>query len=259
MAVPDPIAVTTDFRVVDESTDWIVVDKPAPLIVHPTNDKGEPTLLCGLEALLAFDLVNGAALSIITRLDRETSGLVLVAKNRLAARHFCRQMEQQKAGKEYLALVWGWPQWQEIRVDRPILRLGEVAESPIWVRQSAHEQGRACATTFTVEKRFAREEGQFSLLRCRPETGRMHQIRVHAEYLGHPLVGDKIYGTDGSPYLCFIETGWTPELAKELLLPRQALHATRFSIGWEERRLSWESPLPADLQAFVDGVPLPIA
>ncbi|MGB6223734.1 RluA family pseudouridine synthase [Haloferula sp.] len=246
-----------EFRVVDESADWIVVEKPAPLMVHPASGKfDEPTLLSGLQHLLAFELANGAGLSILTRLDRETSGLVLVAKNRRAARHFSLQLQRRQIEKEYLALVHGWPGWEEQKVERPIVRAGEVGESEIWLRQRVHSQGRECITGFRVERRFENRRGRFSILRCFPETGRMHQIRVHLEYLAHPIVGDKVYGDDGRAYLERVAGGLSEATLERLMLPRHALHATKLAAEWEGRRMEWSSDLPWDLARFVEGTSL---
>ena len=237
-----------EFRVIDESGDWIVVDKPAPLAVHPANGKVEATLLGGLEELLLYERANGARLSILTRLDRETSGLVLVAKNAAAARVFSMQFQNRRVEKEYLALVHGWPEWDSLRVEASIIRAG----GPIWLRQAVDPAGRDCVTAFSVEERFENPLGRFARLRCFPETGRMHQIRVHLEHAGHPLVGDKIYGTDGTPYLEQFEGRLSEESRKRLILPRHALHACRLAIGWEGRRLQWTSPFPGDLAAFAE-------
>jgi 23S rRNA pseudouridine1911/1915/1917 synthase len=242
-----------DFRVLGESDDWIVVDKPAPLIVHPANGKVEPNLLGGVEILLSYEMENGAALSIITRLDRETSGVVLIAKHRDAARDLCRVFERREAKKVYRAIVHGWPTADAWRCDASIRRAGEVGESDIWLRQMVHPSGRECVTRFEVERRFERAEGKFSLVRCFPESGRMHQIRVHLAHSGHPIVGDKIYSGDGSAYLVWTRTGWTESLEKRLLLPRHALHASRLAVPWENREVAWEAPLAEDLRAFVDG------
>jgi 23S rRNA pseudouridine1911/1915/1917 synthase len=258
-AMIGPIAVEPDFRVVDESPDWIVVDKAAPLLVHPTSSKPEPTLLGGLQALLAYELANGGRLSIINRLDRETSGLVLVAKHREAAREFGRAFAQRAARKEYLAVVHGWPERPAWRVEAPLRRLGEVAESAVWVRQCVDPGGRPAATRFRVVKRFRRGGRRFALVQCHPESGRMHQIRVHLEHTGHPLVGDKIYGGDGSAYLEFIEGGWSPGLERRLQLPRHGLHASGLSLSRGGRRLGWHSPLPADLRRFLVGAPSDVA
>ena len=90
---------------------------------------------------------------------------------------------------------------------------------------------------------------KFSIVRARPVTGRTHQIRVHLAHLGHPIVGDKIYGPNEKLYLRFIETGWTDELAEQLLLPRHALHSARLTID----DLDWQIPLPDDLQTWQRG------
>lgn len=247
------LQVVVDFRMISESDDWIVVDKPAPLIVHPANNKPEPTLLGGLERLLAFEIQNGACLGIITRLDRETSGLVLVAKNTRTAREFGWIFERREAHKEYLAIVKGWPEADEWDCGEPILRAGEIGPSPIWVRQLTHPSGKECRTRFHVERRFEREGEKFSLIRCFPETGRMHQIRVHLAHGGHPILGDKIYSGDGAEYLEWMEYGWTPELQKRLILPRHALHAAALEIPWNGNSMRWETDLPTDMAEFCDG------
>ncbi len=233
----------------DETEDYLVVDKPPHLMVHPSVPGNPPTLLDGLEALCAYELACGARLSLVNRLDRETSGIVLVAKHRAAARMFGKAMERREFRKSYLAVAWGWPEADEFLVDAPLRRKGEIEDSSVWVKQIVHPGGKESATRFEVLRRFERETtngSRFSLLRCHPLTGRMHQIRVHAAHVGHPLVGDKLYGPGERCYLDFIETGWTPPLQCLLLLDRQALHAA--ALGWE--RHEWHSPLPADLAAF---------
>lgn len=230
-----------------ETEAFLVADKPAPLIVHPANGKAEPTLLGGLGCLLAYETANGAVLSIITRLDRETSGLVLVAKRRKAARSLRRMMEEGRIRKDYTAIVHGWPDWDRLRISAPILRKGEVEPCAIWLRQCVHPDGKASLTYFEVLRRVETSRGRFSEVRCLPVTGRTHQIRVHLEHAGYPIVGDKIYGTCGSAYLQFIRTGWSGELAESLLLPRQALHASGLALEWEGATMAWSSPLPGDL------------
>ena len=130
--------------------------------------------------------------------------------------------------------------------------LGETGRAPT-VRDLAQAndppRGRPARTDFRVEKRFTRNSGEcFSLIRAFPRTGRTHQIRVHLASLGHPIVGDKIYGPDEKLYLEFIETGWTPELERRLLLPRHALHSAALEIQGGER---WVSALPQDLASFL--------
>jgi 23S rRNA pseudouridine1911/1915/1917 synthase len=113
-----------------------------------------------------------------------------------------------------------------------------------------HPAGALAETKFQVEERFAKSTtagNKFSLIRAIPRTGRTHQIRVHLNSVGHPTVGDKIYGPDERFYLRFIKTGWTRELERRLLLPRHALHSAKLAI---EGECEWNSPLPVDLAEF---------
>ncbi|CAN5176725.1 RluA family pseudouridine synthase [soil metagenome] len=241
----------TDFTIIAETAAYLVADKPPFLLAHPTKPDGARTLWGELRELLAFEIANGGQVSIVNRLDRETSGLVLVAKTSAAARHFGLLMQQQRIAKEYLAIVWGWPEWEQQIVDAPLARQGAHGSTAVYLKQCLHPQGAPAITELRVEQRFTRLTSageRFCLIRAIPKTGRTHQIRVHLASLGHAIVGDKIYGPDEQLYLQFIQTGWTAELERHLLLPRHALHAAELRLDSGE---TWTAPLPRDLREFL--------
>jgi len=153
-----------------------------------------------------------------------------------------------KIHKEYLALAAGWPEEDEFAVDAPLLRLGEVAETRIYLKRAVHPDGQPALTRFRVEARTHRPNGdRVSRIRAWPVTGRTHQIRVHLAHAGFPILGDKIYGPDDRLYLEFTRTGWTEKLAARLPFPRHALHSTRLRLEYEGETLDWTSPFPGDL------------
>jgi 23S rRNA pseudouridine1911/1915/1917 synthase len=237
-------------RIKYENAAFLVFDKPAHQLVHPKKPDGPVTLWHQLTDLLAYERANGGQISVITRLDRETSGLVLVAKTRQSARILHRLIKTQQIRKSYLAVASGWPEPDEFAVDQPLLRQGTVMPSKIWHKQAVHPSGYPSRTRFKVIQRFENTYGKFSLIKCEPFTGRTHQIRVHLSFAGHPIVGDKIYGPDETCYLGFIKTGWTTALAARLLLDRQALHAASLEFTLGPDHFSFDSQLPADLRSF---------
>lgn len=240
-----------EFGILGETEEFLAVDKPAGLLVHPTKPGGPRTLWDGLRELLGYEIATGGQVSLINRLDRETSGIVLVAKTASAARAAGLAMQRGAFQKEYLALVFGWPEWDERVVDEPIIRLGEVAESKVWLQRAVHAAGQPAETRFQVVSRHRAGERRFSLVRAWPVTGRTHQIRVHVAHAGHPVIGDKIYGVDSQLYLDFIQDGWTSALAKKLWMPRHALHATRLVFSLDGVDYAWHAPVPADFTEFL--------
>ena len=222
----------------------LVLDKPAGLPVHPTARYHHNTLVKLLERK------HGPALRAdpAHRLDRETSGLLVCGRGAEASRALMRAFQSGEVGKEYLAIVEGQPPGSWV-VDAPI------AEGTAAVRIAVRidrRTGKPARTRFVVEERFTRDGSPFARVRCFPETGRQHQIRVHAREAGFPLVGDKIYGPDPGYFDRFSRRCLEPEAWARLRLPRQALHAARLAFPHPATgaRLVFESPLPPDLLNF---------
>ena len=242
------------FRILGETEDFLAVDKPPFLLVHPSKPGGPVTLWDRLRELLAYEIAGGGQVSLINRLDRETSGIVLVAKNPAAAREATMAMARGTIAKEYLAVVAGWPSAEEWSVSEPILRLGEVTHSRIWLKRTVHPGGAPSRTDFRVLRRSMHpRHGAIALIHCFPLTGRTHRIRVHLSHVGHPVVGDKIYGPSEEFYLDLAENGPSRLLDERIGFPRHALHSCR--LGFEARGVhhDWRSPLPNDLEALLSG------
>lgn len=231
-------------RVLLETEDWVAVSKPAGMLCHPTKPGGPPTLRDWFLARYA-----GALGACANRLDRETSGIVLVARTRAGASGLGKLLMARGWRKIYMALVHGEPPTR-MEVDAPLGRLGDHGFSEIYLKQGVVEGGAEARTV--VERLEAGEHpqaGRLALVRCLPETGRLHQIRVHLAHAGHPVVGDKLYGVAPEAYLEFIRTGWTEALAARLFMPRQALHAAAVELVWEGQAVRVEDGLPEDMEA----------
>jgi 23S rRNA pseudouridine1911/1915/1917 synthase len=227
----------------------VAVDKPAGIPVHPGGRLLEDTVITRLQ-----ERFGGAAAAIVPklchRLDLETSGVLLVAKSDAVAAEMGRQMRKREAVKEYLALVHGVVPRDDFVIDAPI---GDHPASQIHNRRGVVPDGAPSRTGVTVERRFGNGGGGFTLVRCRLFTGRRHQIRCHLHHAGFPIVGDKVYGLDETLFLAYFEERLDAEALRRLLLPRQALHATRLVVSHPRTKqpLEIHSPLPADLEGFI--------
>jgi len=219
------VAQPLPLSIVYEDEALIVVDKPAGLVVHPGSGNWDGTLA---NALLhhAPQLAAVARAGIVHRLDKDTSGLLVVAKTPTAQTELVRQLQARTVRREYLALVHGLVT-RGGRIDAPLGR-HPVRRTSMAVVAA----GKPAITHYEVRERFA----ACTLLACRLETGRTHQIRVHLATLQHPLVGDRTYGRRHT-----------------LGFPRQALHAWRLALVHPVTRgpMQWESPLPGDLAALL--------
>tara|TARA_Y100000780_G_scaffold131816_1_gene118515 strand:+ start:1039 stop:1758 length:720 start_codon:yes stop_codon:yes gene_type:complete len=221
------------FEIVHEDDKLLVVNKPADLVCHPT--KGDE--MSSLISRARLHLGQAASMHMINRLDRETTGIVLLAKDDEAAKELRRLWESGSVRKSYDAIVYGHVGPDSGTINEP---LGRDEASRVAIKDCVRADGSASQTDFTVAERLERAEGKFSLLRVRPRTGRKHQIRIHLSHIGHPIVGDKLYGHDEDCYLALVEGRLTGEQRRALLLPCHALHAGELTFAWRGREWRFE-------------------
>ena len=228
-------------QVIFEDEDVLVVDKPGGMVCHSAQRAEYGSLA---EWLREHGVETPR---MINRLDRETSGLVVVAKNERAAKTLGKAVLRREIEKQYVAICWGKFEQERGVIDQPI---GVSRTSVVYTKRVVDgAAGKPSVTEFAVEKRLR----GFTMVRLTPRTGRAHQLRVHMAWLGHPIVGDKIYGTDETLYLQFIEKGVTSEMLDKLLLPRHALHAehTAFRHPRTRETIGFHASLPEDMETFV--------
>jgi len=230
--------------VVYEDADLAVINKPAGMAVHAGSGKdhagNQGTLVNALLHRFGAMSQMGGELrpGIVHRLDKETSGLVVVAKNDAAHRKLARQFARREVSKTYLALVHGWMKKPLGTVDAPISR-DIIRRTRMTTRRA---QGREAVTHWKVLKQIESRYGKFSLLEVTIETGRTHQIRVHLASLGHPVVGDTLYGAPRN----------LASYGETVSLERNFLHAAaiQFQHPISNRVLSFRQPLPDELESF---------
>jgi 23S rRNA pseudouridine1911/1915/1917 synthase len=240
--LPEPLPL----NIVFEDRDLLVVNKPPGLVVHPGAGHRRGTLL---NALLHHcphlaEIGEVSRPGLVHRLDKDTSGLLVVAKTELAHQALVHQFQAREVTKRYLALVWGRLLALEGQIDR------EVGRHPTARRKmSAHpRRGKAALTFWRVLKEFA---GPLTLVELTPQTGRTHQLRVHLAAEGHPVLGDAIYGGGVSRLKGHLKLkGLAP------LVRRQLLHAWQLGVTHPRtgEKMTWEAPLPEDFQAVLSNL-----
>lgn len=227
--------------IIQDDNDIILINKPALVVCHPSKRGPWSSLVGACRECLGYERTH-----LIARLDRETSGIILLAKHRLAARHFQMALERRAVTKSYLAILEG-SLTESIEVDAAI---GKDPDSIIHCKSAVRSNGKKqeAQTRFTP----IHSTPNYTLAHVEPQTGRKHQIRVHAQHIEHAVAGDKLYGPDETHFLDFIESGWTEKLAASLPLNRQALHAFRMTFDLESGVRSFTAPPTEDLILFCE-------
>jgi len=244
---PAPVepVVPRHFGILAEDEHFLAIDKPAGLPMHTTAKFWKNTLVALLRERYPTE-----RLQICHRIDRETSGVLLIARTAQAASYLKKSFAQRRVKKTYLALVRGLPAMASGTIDAPMRLL----DTRTHIKMGVEPDGLPAVTHYTVLTRFA----EHALVEAGPETGRQHQIRVHLAHIGHPIIGDKLYGAGGeTAFMRYCDGGLTDDLL-ELFdgLARHALHAARlvFPHPVTEEPITVESPLPEDLRDYMKGL-----
>ena len=243
---PAPIEpeVPRHFEVLAEDAHFLAIDKPAGLPMHTTAKFWKNTLVA-----LLRERYPDERLQICHRIDRETSGVLLIARTGEAASFLKRAFANRAVKKTYLALVHGIPAEPTGVIDAPM----RLIDTRTHIKMGVEPDGLPAVTRFRVQERFA----EHALVEASPETGRQHQIRVHLAHIGHPIVGDKLYGASEQAFMDYCDAGLTPELLALFDgLPRHALHAARLSFPHPvtKETITVECALPEDLQSYIKGL-----
>ena len=242
---PTPIAEKIDLTIIYEDNSLLVIDKPANMVVHPAPGASTGTLVNALLAHCGNSLSGIGGVKrpgIVHRLDKDTTGLIVVAKTDEAHQSLVHQFASRLIRRTYTALIWGSPAKDAFQVDAPIGRSRRNRKKMAVVNTG----GKAAITNFKVIERFGTTA---TLVGCRLETGRTHQIRVHTCHIGSPIIGDPVYGSGK------MREGINDELRTNIkLLRRQALHAGKLSFKHPRTGevCSFTSQLPDDMQSLTE-------
>ncbi len=229
--------------VIHEDDKLVVLDKPPGMIAHPAGTNFVWSLI-----RVAKDNWPAHRVDLVHRLDRHTSGVIVLTKELDANRFLKERLKAGRCRKVYLAIVKGWPSWDQITLTGPI---GE-GNDEVRLKRAVTPDGLSARTDVTVlGRREAADGRRISLVQCRIHTGRTHQIRVHLWTAGFPLLGDRLYGVPASVFLGFQDHGDTPELVARAGAERHALHAHSLSVGHPDgHELTLTAPMPADMAGW---------
>jgi 23S rRNA pseudouridine1911/1915/1917 synthase len=226
--------------IIHQDDDLVVFNKPGWVVCHPSKNGPWSSLVGAAREVLGMDTVH-----LVSRLDRETSGIVIIAKHRAMASLCQTAVADRFVRKTYYAIVEGVMQ-DKHEVSKA---LEPDTDGSVYSKQrvTVAGGGQKAQTTF----RPVSVHGSRTLVKVVPHTGRKHQIRAHAQWLGYPIVGDKLYGPDPLLYLEFAETGWNEKMQSLLGFPRQALHAAGWEMNAKGVHLNFTADIPADMQTLL--------
>ncbi|KKQ90892.1 MAG: Pseudouridine synthase [Berkelbacteria bacterium GW2011_GWA1_39_10] len=237
-----------DIKTIFEDNNLIIIDKPAGVLVHPTQAKEKDTLVYWLLSkypnIVKLNWPDLTRQGVVHRLDKDTSGLIILAKNPETLEKLQKQFQEREVKKTYLALVLGKVKPTEGKIEAMITRgetgLQKVLETTY---SFSKEKIRPAVTVYKANKYYKYGDGDLTLVSAMPLTGRMHQIRVHLKHIGYPIIGDQLYNTKESR-----------KLSKELELNRQFLHAEKLELihPITDKIISLESKLAEDLKNILE-------